>query len=126
MDDGGALYCWSPDHDNIWLENVLMHGAGHIIYMDDDTGRTIVASNLAWTAGDFFDQSHNKTPFAYEVPDGIRHTGRTTITWYDNVASFPKKPDGFDKRLAAITALVRAQGGWPPALKKLQGDPAKE
>jgi len=121
LGDGGALYCWSVDHDNIWLENLLSrvkHGNinAFVVYMDDWTGRTIVESTIAWARGQWLDNSHNPTPAARAATPGVRATGRTVVQWRNNVLSFPAKPAGFDERLEAIQADADAEGGWPRSL----------
>ena len=142
MGDGGALYCWSVDHDNVWLENLLQrqtrHGNAWVIHMDDWTGRTLVAGNLAWAAphadtghGDvsnWQDNSQNPTTAARPVSQmmpgtsppvfATRRTVKTLCYWLNNTNRFPDKPPGFDDRFAAIQADAIAEGGWPSSVTK--------
>jgi hypothetical protein len=99
LGDGAALYCWSVDHDNVWLENLIKRvkhrNSTFIVYMDDWTGRSIVESTIAWAPGGWgtwLDNSHNPTPAARPAPPGIRATGKTVVQWRNNVHSFPDKP----------------------------------
>ena len=102
MGDGGALYCWSVDHDNVWLENLLKrvkHNSGtHLVYMDDWTGRSVVDSTVAWSTGNWLDNSHNPTPAGRSTTPEIGFCGPSVVQWRNNISSFPKKPDGFDER----------------------------
>ena len=128
LGDGGALYCWSVDHDNVWLENLMKrvkhHSHGWVLYMDDWTGRTLLQDNLAWADGaNHMDNSHNPTPAARPGPAmtaganaPTAFNGKTVCRWNNNINSYPAKPAGFDERLDVITADADAEGGWPKAL----------
>ena len=128
LGDGGALYCWSVDHDNVWLENLLkrvkQHTHGWVLYMDDWTGRSLLQDNLSWAAGGrHLDNSHNPTPAgrpgqAMSKGDNapIQFTGNTVCRWNNNRNSYPAKPAGFDERFEAIQDEAEAKGGWPKAV----------